>query len=116
MCASALRLAWRRSIRTISGMIALMKASFRLVVIAAALACFGRPARCAEVLDIEPVWSAHPVGFCLLTHKGSQFVAYYNAEREMTVAARKLPETAWQFVKLPEKVKWDSHNYITMTM
>ncbi len=69
-----------------------------------------------SMLDIMPAWSGHPVGFCLLTHGDDQFVAFYDDQRQMTVAARKLDSSQWQFVRLPEKVGWDSHNYITMTV
>ena len=33
----------------------------------------------------------------------------------MTVGVRKLDSDKWHFVKLPERVGWDSHNSITMT-
>lgn len=69
-----------------------------------------------STLDIALVWSGHPVGFCLLTHGEDQFVAFYDDQRQMTVAARKLNSTQWQFTRLPEKVGWDSHNSITMTV
>jgi hypothetical protein len=65
-------------------------------------------------LEVEPVWSAHPVGFSLLTHGGMQFAAYYDAERRMSVAQRRLDERRWTITKLPSQVKWDSHNYVTM--
>lgn len=88
---------------------------------AAAAACLaaaaaGRAADPAgpDVLDVEPVWSGHPVGFCLLTRPPHQFVAYYDAERRMTVAQRRLEERAWRFTKLDTSVGWDSHNGITM--
>ena len=29
----------------------------------------------AQAIAVEPVWSGHPVGFCLLTHPPFQFVA-----------------------------------------
>ena len=70
----------------------------------------------AEVVDVECVWSAHPVGFSLLTHKKQQFVAYYDAERQMKVAFRKLGQTKWTFHKLGRKTGWDSHNYVTMAI
>lgn len=69
-----------------------------------------------EVVDIMPVWSGHPVGFCLLTDGDDQFVAFYDADRQMTVGQRKLDAGVWQFARLSEKVAWDSHNYITMTL
>jgi hypothetical protein len=67
-----------------------------------------------QSLDIEKVWSGHPVGFCLLTTTGRQYAAFYDAERRMTVASRRLDETTWTFAHLPSRLGWDSHNYIVM--
>jgi hypothetical protein len=69
-----------------------------------------------ETVDIAPVWSGHPVGFCLYTHKDIQLAAFYDADRNMTVAKRALGSKAWQLIRLPEQVKWDSHNSIVMTV
>ena len=69
-----------------------------------------------ESLDILPVWSGHPVGFCLYTHKDVQLAAFYDADRNMTVAKRRLDAREWEFVRLPEQVQWDSHNSIVMTV
>ena len=69
-----------------------------------------------SVIDIEPVWSAHPVGFSLLTHGRRQYVAYYDANRQMTVAQRKLDSNEWVFTRLPSRIGWDSHNYVTMAI
>ena len=67
-------------------------------------------------LEVDSVWSGHRVGFALLTHSPYQYVAYYNAERKMVIAYRKLDESTWEYTTLPEVVEWDSHNYITMAM
>lgn len=67
-------------------------------------------------LDISGVWSGHPVGFCLLTHNDNQYAAYYDQDRRMTVASRKLDSDKWQYQKLDSRIKWDSHNYIRMTV
>lgn len=69
-----------------------------------------------HVIDVAPVWSGHPVGFHSLVASNHQFVAFYDADRRMTVAARHLSATNWNFVQLPERVGWDSHNYITMAL
>jgi hypothetical protein len=69
-----------------------------------------------DALDIAPVWAAHPVGFSLLTHPPYQFVAFYDAERRLTVARRKLAERRWEFKRLPVTTGWDSHNYVTMAI
>jgi hypothetical protein len=68
------------------------------------------------VMDIGTVPSDFPVGFCLLTSGKSQYVAYYDAERRMTIAKRNLDSNQWQYQPLPSKVGWDSHNYITMAV
>ena len=65
-------------------------------------------------LDVAPVWSAHPVGFALLTHGQRQFVAFYDDQRRMTVATRTLDANQWQFHRLPITTGWDSHNYIAL--
>lgn len=69
-----------------------------------------------EKVDVDRVWSGHPVGFALLTRGERQFVAYYDANRRMTVAARRLGDTQWQKAALPEQLGWDSHNYVTMAI
>jgi len=69
-----------------------------------------------DLLDVMPVWSGHPVGFTLLTQPPRQYVAFYDAERRMTVGVRTLDTANWQFARLPEAVGWDSHNSVTMTI
>ena len=69
-----------------------------------------------ESLDIAPVWSGHPVGFCLLTDGNDQFVAFYDADRKMTVGQRKLDSREWRLFRLPEQLGWDSHNSVTMAL
>jgi len=70
----------------------------------------------ALVIDVAPVWSAHPVGFFLLNDGDQQFVAFYDAERHMTVGVRDVEADQFQFVRLPQQTGWDSHNYITMAI
>jgi BNR repeat-containing family member len=69
-----------------------------------------------ESLKIADVWAGHPVGFALLTHKDQQFVAFYGAERHMTVAQRTLGKKTWTFTRLPSQLGWDSHNYVTLAV
>lgn len=68
----------------------------------------------AETLDVAPVWAGHPVGFALLTRPPFQFVAFYDAERRLTVAQRLLTKRQWSFTRLPVTTGWDSHNYLTL--
>ncbi len=72
--------------------------------------------RVAEVVAVDSVWSGLPVEFALLTHADRQFVAYYDHERHLTVAARPLDSDDWTRVRLDERVPWDSHNYLTMAV
>jgi hypothetical protein len=67
-------------------------------------------------LDIADVWSGHPVGFALVTRSDQQFVAFYDADRNMTVASRKLDSQSWQIARLGTVLGWDSHNYVTMAI
>ncbi len=67
-------------------------------------------------LEVDTVWAGHRVGLALLTHSPKQYVGYYNAERHMVIASRNLDESTWDYKILPEKIEWDSHNYITMAM
>ncbi len=69
-----------------------------------------------EVVDVAPVWAGHMVGFCLLTDGNDQFVAFYDADRKMTVGQRTLDSKEWRLFRLPEQLVWDSHNYVTMVM
>ena len=43
-----------------------------------------------RTIDIATVWAGHPVGFHLLTHGDRQYVAFYDAERRITIGARTL--------------------------
>lgn len=71
--------------------------------------------RVESSLDVAKVPSGFPVGFCLLTTNGHQYVAYYDTGHRMTVACRGIDSNAWQCQVLPSNVGWDSHNGITMT-
>ncbi len=88
--------------------------SMRLLAIAALVAVLAPAAE--RVIDVAPVWSGHSVGFDLLTHSGRQFVAFYDDQRRMTIAARSLSSDKWQFARLPSQLVWDSHNYVTMAI
>jgi hypothetical protein len=70
----------------------------------------------AESVDVGRVWSGHPVGFCLLTQAPTQYVAYYDEHRRMTVASRDLSSDRWKKKVLDSSLGWDSHNYVTMAV
>lgn len=79
----------------------------------------------ASAVTVDEVWAGHPVGFDLVTVDDRQFVAYYDAERRLTVGQRDLgpgvddgqgPERHWTRTRLDERVGWDSHNDIAMAV
>ncbi len=78
-----------------------------------------------QVIEVDRVWSGHPVGFALLTHNGRQYIAYYNAGRNMVVGQRDLDDDKFDLLVMPPTYRetsggtstvlgWDSHNYLTM--
>jgi hypothetical protein len=69
-----------------------------------------------ETVDIEDVFSGHPVNFALVTRQDRQFAAYYDEDRNMTVASRTLGSTTWTFTRLPTVLGWDSHNHVAMAL
>lgn len=68
------------------------------------------------VLDIDQVWSGHPVNFALVTSNTHQYAAYYAANQRLTIAARELPNATWTRRELDTSVGWDSHNHIAMAL
>ena len=86
-----------------------------------------------EIIKIDSVWSGHPVRFSLYTHDESQYIAYYNANRNMVVGQRKLTDKNFVLHQMfaptralgqkdkskrfsATEVGWDSHNSITMAV
>ncbi len=69
-----------------------------------------------ESVIVAPVWSGHPVAFAIETIGERQYVAYYDRDRRMTVAARRLDSAEWTFQKLPQTLGWDSHNLIALAV
>ncbi|NCT09049.1 MAG: hypothetical protein GW772_03075 [Flavobacteriia bacterium] len=78
-----------------------------------------------QIIEIDSVWAGHPVDFCLYTHKTRQYIAYYNANRNMVVGQRNLDEDKFDLHILPPTFReeaggtstvlgWDGHNYITI--
>ncbi|MDQ9093913.1 BNR repeat-containing protein [Pseudoalteromonas haloplanktis] len=66
-------------------------------------------------IAIDRVWSGHRIKPYLLTRGQQQFVAYYDANRQMTIAHRHLTGK-WRYYKVDSWLGWDSHNYVTMEL
>jgi hypothetical protein len=78
-----------------------------------------------QTIKIDSVWAGHPVGFCLYSHGNRQYIAYYNANRNIVVGQRNLNESKFQLHILPATTRetaggtstvlgWDSHNFLTL--
>jgi len=78
-----------------------------------------------QVIFIDSVWAGHPVDFCLYTHKNRQYIAYYNANRNMVVGQRDLNDDKFKLYTMPVTLRktalgtstvlgWDGHNYVTI--
>ena len=103
-----------------------------LVMASAAARCDAADAVAEEVVgrvDVAPVWAGHSVGFALLTRPERQYVAFYAADRHLTVGSRRLGSPTWEVFRLPSEqagpppyatgqtsavIGWDSHNSIVM--
>lgn len=78
-----------------------------------------------QIIKIDSVWAGHPVGFALYTHGNRQYIAYYNANRNMVVGQRNLEDDNFQLHIMPPTDRktaggtstvlgWDSHNFVTI--
>ncbi len=66
---------------------------------------------------IDRVWAGHYSRFALVTTERQIVVAYYDANRQLTVAVRAKDNGAsWVYHRLPSWTGWDSHNYIAATV
>lgn len=67
-----------------------------------------------RTIFVDNVWSGSNVPFALAIRGGKQYIAYYNADRRMTVACGSIGSNKFVFQKLEDVVGWDSHNYVTL--
>jgi arabinoxylan arabinofuranohydrolase len=65
---------------------------------------------------IDSIWVANRVNISLQTIGDNQFVAYYDKERNMSVAKRNVQSNKWEKVILSNKLNWDSHNSVTLAV
>lgn len=86
----------------------------------------GRGVASPEGELIGKVWAGHPVSFALIVERGHQFIAYYDADRRLTVLGRKIGEATWTRAQPPgvptardrdsNFTGWDSHNYLRLAL
>ncbi len=68
----------------------------------------------SEVEAIDFTWSGHRVFAQMIQRGEHQLIAYYDANRQMSIAHRAHQRTPWRYQKVPSFVGWDSHNYVTV--
>jgi len=88
-----------------------------LLILATCPALFAAPLQRLQLTDslkIADVWSGHPVDFAFVHHGDSQYVAFYDTDRKMSVAVRPVSSKNVRTVRLSSTIGWDSHNYIAM--
>lgn len=66
-------------------------------------------------IAIDNVWSGHRIKPYLLTRGEHQFVGYFDANRQLSVAHRQ-GSAPWRYYKVDSWLGWDSHNYVTMEL
>lgn len=67
-----------------------------------------------ETSDLGLTWAGMFVVQDLLTRGDDQYVGFYDVDRTMVIAHRTLPDGEWTYQELPERLGWDSHNYISL--
>lgn len=67
-----------------------------------------------DQIVVDSVVADFPVDFSFVSQDEWQFVGYYNKDRALTIASRKVDDEKWEYQVLPTKVGWDSHNRIEM--
>ena len=71
-----------------------------------------------STMELDDVWAGTSAQFDVYTAEEDQFVAFYAADRSITVGQRRLGEDQWTYITLPEdrKVKWDAHNDLVLAV
>lgn len=98
------------------------KSMSRTVTAFLCLLAFGQIAEGAEKvflkeksrIFVDNVWAGCPVGYAMTIRNGKQYIAYYDAERWMTIAWRSLDSREWHRKRLDDQIGWDAHNYIAL--
>ena len=64
---------------------------------------------------IDHVWAGQRVFFDFVEQDNHQMIAYYDANRQMSVAVRKMRDVngaPWSYHKVPSWLGWDAHNRV----
>ncbi len=103
----------KQTIRTFAKFWGMALIGFMLVARSPSLLAKQDQAPAIKTSAIDYVWSGHRIKPYLLTRGNNQYVAYFDANRQMTVAHRTLG-APWRYYKVDSWLGWDSHNYVTL--
>lgn len=67
-----------------------------------------------DTVEVGATWAGHYVDQALLTDGEDQYVGYYDADRQLTVAHRTIDTDEWTYHRVGSQTGWDSHNYVTL--
>lgn len=68
-------------------------------------------------IDVAPVWSVHAIGSpVLLTCGEFQYVGYYDAQRWLTLAQRRLDSATWSYHRFPVRMGWPTGGHAKLTL
>ncbi len=73
--------------------------------------------RILKAVDVAPAWSVHRIGSpILLTRDGYQYVGYYDHDRFLTLAQRKLGSDQWDFKRFPVQMGWATGGHAQLSL
>lgn len=67
-----------------------------------------------ELQAIDRVWAGHDAPFGLAVSDDLIVVAYYNSERQLSIASKPLQWDGWRIHRLDSWLGWDSHNSLSV--
>jgi hypothetical protein len=65
---------------------------------------------------IDSVWAGHPVGFDIVADSLRLYVGYYDTNRRLTIASRKIEGGRWFYRRFDSHLGWDSHNHVALAI
>ncbi|MCU0792506.1 MAG: BNR repeat-containing protein [Opitutaceae bacterium] len=70
-----------------------------------------------EQIDVAPVWSVHRAGPPeLITRDDRQYVAYFDHDRFLTLAQRRLAERTWTYHRFPVQMGWETGSHAKLSL
>ncbi|WP_167597621.1 BNR repeat-containing protein [Leeuwenhoekiella sp. ZYFB001] len=65
-------------------------------------------------IEVDKIEASFPVGFSQVITAHKHYIAYYDADKNFSIAYRSLTDSLFKKTILHSKIGWDSHNYTTL--